>query len=268
MPPRSRSKWYSQPRLWLEAFIVVNIAFLSLDIWLAHSVNQFAHPAESIPFYFSAVAPPRPPGGGSSWAKDSATGPPGATWATSSAGWRWPSEWPGDLPPRKPLLRGADDQKPHLRRPVRGPLAYTGLGLLLIVNRMVPDDTSEVALLGPAHGPRRLLRQLPLQPDGPCSKWFLPRHRVDPGHQQRLRRRLSGHPISHHDRTKIPGPHRPGSPGPTRVGLLGAYYHFEADWNGPAPTLTGQPDRRSPRPRPLLFPNLVLLAGIAALGSS
>ncbi|HEV7221345.1 MAG TPA: hypothetical protein VGN42_01495, partial [Pirellulales bacterium] len=43
---------------WLtEAFVLVNLAFLSADIYLAHSVNQFSHPAEYVPLYFSMVAP-------------------------------------------------------------------------------------------------------------------------------------------------------------------------------------------------------------------
>ena len=52
-----KSKWYAEPRLWLEAFVLVNIAFLSLDIYLAHSVNQFRRAAEDIPLYFSLAAP-------------------------------------------------------------------------------------------------------------------------------------------------------------------------------------------------------------------
>src|SRR5262249_27097747 len=51
------SRWYLDHRLWLEAFALVNLAFLSLDIYLAHSVNRFRHEAEYVPLYFSAVAP-------------------------------------------------------------------------------------------------------------------------------------------------------------------------------------------------------------------
>ena len=46
-------------RVWLvELFAFGNLAFLALDIYLAHSINDFAHPAEWIPFYFSLVVPP------------------------------------------------------------------------------------------------------------------------------------------------------------------------------------------------------------------
>ena len=49
----SRSKWYADHRLWLEAFVLVNVAFLSLDIYLAHSVNQFRRWPEYIPLLLS-----------------------------------------------------------------------------------------------------------------------------------------------------------------------------------------------------------------------
>ena len=54
----SPSKWYLEPVLWLEAFVLVNLGFLSLDIYLAHSINQFHHEAEYIPLWFSLAAPP------------------------------------------------------------------------------------------------------------------------------------------------------------------------------------------------------------------
>ena len=53
----ARSKWYLDHQRWLEAFVIINLGFLALDIWLAHTVNQFRNPAEYIPFYFSLAAP-------------------------------------------------------------------------------------------------------------------------------------------------------------------------------------------------------------------
>lgn len=41
----------------LNFFILANLAFLALDVFIAHSVNAFAHSAEWIPFYFSLGAP-------------------------------------------------------------------------------------------------------------------------------------------------------------------------------------------------------------------
>jgi hypothetical protein len=45
-------------RRWLlDVFVAFNLAFLALDIYLAHSVNEFANPLEWIPFFFSLAAP-------------------------------------------------------------------------------------------------------------------------------------------------------------------------------------------------------------------
>src|SRR5262245_36098438 len=55
--PRT-NKWYREPAVWLELFVIVNLAFLALDIYLAHSVNRFRDEAEYIPFWFSVVASP------------------------------------------------------------------------------------------------------------------------------------------------------------------------------------------------------------------
>ena len=41
----------------VEAFVAGNLAFLAVDIYLAHAVNDFHHPAEWIPFYVSLLAP-------------------------------------------------------------------------------------------------------------------------------------------------------------------------------------------------------------------
>ena len=49
--------WERYRRWIVEWFVVANLGFLALDIYLAHSVNQFAHRAEWIPFYFSLLAP-------------------------------------------------------------------------------------------------------------------------------------------------------------------------------------------------------------------
>ena len=44
--------------VWLvELFVLGNLAFLAIDIYVAHSYNDFAHVAEWIPFGFSLVSP-------------------------------------------------------------------------------------------------------------------------------------------------------------------------------------------------------------------
>lgn len=55
--PRSPSSWWQRCKVpILELFVLSNFAFLVVDIWLAHSVNRFRHPAEWIPFWFSIAA--------------------------------------------------------------------------------------------------------------------------------------------------------------------------------------------------------------------
>src|SRR5215475_13547440 len=52
----NRQSWLN-PRLWVDAFVTLNLAFLTFDIYLAHSVNQFRNEAEYIPLFFSAISP-------------------------------------------------------------------------------------------------------------------------------------------------------------------------------------------------------------------
>jgi hypothetical protein len=140
--PRA-SNWWRDHCRWVELFVLVNIAFLALDIYLAHSVNQFHNPAEYLPLYFSLSAPiviliatvadfvqPR-----------------GAVWRDL-----------GHLVGWLAILIGLVGVILHLQShffyertikslvyaaPFAAPLAYTGLGLLLVMNRMVAIDSRE-----------------------------------------------------------------------------------------------------------------------------
>lgn len=42
----------------LQYFIIINLAFLAIDVFIAHSINAFAHSAEWIPFIVSIAASP------------------------------------------------------------------------------------------------------------------------------------------------------------------------------------------------------------------
>src|SRR5215472_4942862 len=46
----------TSPMLLAELFAILNLGFLTFDIYLAHSVNQFRNEAEYIPLFFSAIA--------------------------------------------------------------------------------------------------------------------------------------------------------------------------------------------------------------------
>jgi hypothetical protein len=52
-----RTSWYRNHQFWLELFVLVNLAFLAPDIYVAHSTNLFRHTAEYLPFVFSLIAP-------------------------------------------------------------------------------------------------------------------------------------------------------------------------------------------------------------------
>ena len=54
---RSR-KWLNKCPTFLQVFIIVNLAFLAIDVFIAHSINAFAHRAEWIPVVFALAASP------------------------------------------------------------------------------------------------------------------------------------------------------------------------------------------------------------------
>jgi hypothetical protein len=138
------NNWLRRPRTWIEVFVLFNLGGLAPDIFLAHSVNTFHSRAEYIPLIFSLVAP--------------ALLLP-ALWALATgrlARWRWL----GFIVGGAAVLIGITGLVLHLQSqffqqwtlaslvyaaPFAAPLAYTGLGSLLIMNRMVSDQETEWA---------------------------------------------------------------------------------------------------------------------------
>jgi hypothetical protein len=111
--------WRVDHRLWIEAFVLANFGGLVFDIYLAHSANAFRRSSEYIPLYFSAVAPL-------------------VLLAGLTLKQRAPLVWKslGYLVGCLAVLRSLT-----YAAPFAAPLAYAGLGLLLLVNRMIePDD--------------------------------------------------------------------------------------------------------------------------------
>jgi hypothetical protein len=125
--------------LLLELFVVANLAFLAVDILLAHSVNEFARWEEWIPFACSVGAAPAilaalvisgwAPAAGAARGTGIAVG--GVSVAVGGLG----------------LVLHLDSgffQERTLRSlvyaaPFAAPLAYSGLGLLLLLNRTEAD---------------------------------------------------------------------------------------------------------------------------------
>ena len=137
------SAWWAQRWFLLEVFVLANLGFLTLDIYLAHSVNGFRREAEYIPLYFSAAAPvvllialalrPR--------------------WITVWKDLGYFVGWLAILIGLAGVLFHLDSSFFYERTirsltysaPFAAPLAYTGLGFLLLVNRMVDSNTVEWA---------------------------------------------------------------------------------------------------------------------------
>ncbi|HLZ39841.1 MAG TPA: hypothetical protein VKQ11_02705 [Candidatus Sulfotelmatobacter sp.] len=136
-------RWLLRPQIWIELFAILNVGFLTFDIYLAHSVNQFRNHAEYIPLFFSAIAPL-------------------VLILALALRYRWPEVWKdlGYLVAWVAVLVGLTGVILHLESrffyertlgsltysaPFAAPLAYTGLGLLVIMNRMVDPESEEWA---------------------------------------------------------------------------------------------------------------------------
>jgi hypothetical protein len=128
----------------LEAFVLSNIAFLIADIYVAHSLNDFAHWGEYVPLYYAAagtvalsvsVVMQWGRRGGfpnASWWTGEIVGWAGVAVGVIGLGWHLEA-WFFEATTLKSLVYSA---------PFVAPLAFAGLGLLLIMNRRI--DRSSV----------------------------------------------------------------------------------------------------------------------------
>jgi hypothetical protein len=140
MPPVI--KWYRNPRMWVELFALFNLAGLAPDIFLAHSTNFFRHRSELVPLIYSIVSP-------------IVLVPSVIFLATGRERW-----WRilGNVMGWGSIIIGVTGLVLHLESqffqqwtvaslvyaaPFAAPLAYTGIGFLLLMNRMVPVETME-----------------------------------------------------------------------------------------------------------------------------
>jgi len=140
-----RLRWAHDPQLWVEVFVTANLAILAADIYIAHSVNHFRKSAEYIPLFFSI-------------------GAPAVLGIVIALRWIWKLQSPwrdiGYLIGGLSVLVGLGGVLYHLESrffldrtlksltyaaPFAAPLAYTGLGFLLLMNRMVIARSAEWA---------------------------------------------------------------------------------------------------------------------------
>jgi hypothetical protein len=130
-------KW--TPLRIVELFVIGNLGFLTADVYIAHSINAFERPQEWIPVAFSIAAPvllligffaarlDRPLGFAVGWISV-AVGVAGLVFHLQSHFFEEQT--------LKNLVYTA---------PFVAPLAYTGLGLLLILDRLADADSLEWA---------------------------------------------------------------------------------------------------------------------------
>jgi len=129
----------------VETFVLLNLGFLTVDISLAHSVNEFRRSAEYVPLVFSAVAPLILLVGI-------------VLRKRSIAVWKdlgYFAGWAAILLGLTGVILHLDSSFFYDRTlrsltysaPFAAPLAYTGLGFLLLLNRMVDGDSGEWAQL-------------------------------------------------------------------------------------------------------------------------
>ena len=249
------------PRMWIELFALFNLAGLAPDIFLAHSTNSFRAPAEYIPLVFSLAAPllliP-------------------AIWSLAQSRlqlWRGL----GHLVGWTSVVIGITGLVLHLQSqffqqwtlaslvyaaPFAAPLAYTGIGLLLIMNRMVDCEKTEwplwvifLALGGfvgnfifsvtdhAQNGFFRRIEWIPVISSALAAGFlFVPlMMRVSRAYLRVCALVMVLQAV---------------------VGVVGFVLHVDADWHAVGPTLFDRVVHGAPVFAPLLFPNLALLAGI------
>jgi hypothetical protein len=257
-----RSRWYRDRRLWLEAFALVNIGFLAPDIYMAHSVNLFDHRAELIPLIFSTIAPVVLLAGLIAWLS-----------GTSLDWWRWLGLLVGWMAVAIGIvgliwhLGGRFFYENTLESlvytaPFAAPLAYTGIGLLLIMNRMVDHESADwprwvlFFALGGFVG--NFIFSLA---DHAQNGFFFVTEWIPVASSAFAVGFLTVPFLAHVDRSYM------GACGivmliEVAVGLLGFYYHTVANLDGPSPSRFDNFIYGAPAMAPLLFPNLALLTVI------
>jgi hypothetical protein len=258
----ARSRFWTTPQFWVEAFVTSNLGVLAFDIFLAHSVNEFRRPAEYIPLIFSAVAP-----------------------IVLVLGlflrhrWGYFAAWRdlGYLIGWSSVLVGLAGVVFHLdsrffyertiqsltyTAPFAAPLAYAGLGFLLIVNRMVETESEEwsrwivfftlggffgnLVLSLTDHAENGFFRNVEWIPV--ISSAFAVGFLAVPLFMSVKRRFLELSALVLLVQAA--------------VGVLGFMYHAEANLRGPSGSFFHDIVYGAPPMAPLLFPNLVVLGFI------
>lgn len=257
-----RLRWAHDPQLWVELFVAANLAILAADIYIAHSVNRFQKAAEYIPLYFSIGAPV-------------------VLGAVIAMRWVWRLRAPwqdvGLLVGWLSVLVGLAGVLYHLESrffldrtlksltyaaPFTAPLAYAGLGFLLLVNRMVPVRSAEWArwvvflALGGFFG------NLVLSLTDHASNGFFARTEWIPVISSAFASSFLIVPLVLPVTRRFLDVCLVVMGAQALVGVLGFWFHLQANLIEPGSNLFDKIVNGAPPMAPLLFPNLVGLAFI------
>jgi hypothetical protein len=258
-----RLRWAHEAELWVELFVAMNLAILAADIYIAHSVNRFAKPPEYIPLYFSMAAPI-------------------ALFATIALRWtrriRAPLRDVGYLIGWLSILVGLGGVLYHLEShffidrtlksltyaaPFAAPLAYTGIGFLLLVNRMVAVRSAEWArwiillALGGFFG------NFVLSLTDHASNGFFTHTEWIPVISSAFAVGFLAVPLIATVSRRFLDLCAIVLAGQAMVGVLGFWFHMRANLRQPGHDLFDKLVNGAPPMAPLLFPNLV---GLALIG--
>jgi hypothetical protein len=258
-----RLRWVHDPQLWVELFVTANLAILAADIYLAHSVNHFQKAAEYIPLYFSI-------------------GAPAVLGILIALRWIWRVQSPwrdvGYLVGGLAVLVGLGGVLYHLESrffldrtlksltyaaPFAAPLAYTGLGFLLLMNRMVAARSAEWArwvillALGGFFG------NFVLSLTDHASNGFFARTEWIPVISSAFATGFLLIPLALTVTRRFLDVCLVVMLGQAFVGVLGFWFHMRANLIEPGHDLFDKLVNGAPPMAPLLFPNLV---GLALIG--
>jgi hypothetical protein len=140
-----RADWKSDNGLWLEVFVAFNFACLTGDILLAHGSNRFRNHAEYIPLWFSCVA--------AAVLFLALILRKRSTQMRAWRSWGYVIGWGSILVGAAGVVYHLDSHFFYERTlksltytaPFAAPMAYMGLGCLLLMNRMVAEKSREWA---------------------------------------------------------------------------------------------------------------------------
>jgi hypothetical protein len=270
--PRTHpNDWWADPLAYVELFAAGNIAFLAVDIGLAHAVNAFANPAEWIPVGFSLVAIVVLVAAMALGGLRPARSSEGPTARRVARALGLMVGWGAVAVGIVGLLLHLDSaffKEQTLKNlvytaPFAAPLAYTGIGLLLILNRMVDARSVEwarwVVLLALGGFVGNFVLTLS---DHAQNGFFRPSEWIGVV--------ASAWAVSSLCAVLLVYDNRPlvvlalaVMAAQVLVGLLGFYLHVAADLRAPAASLWERFLFGAPLFAPLLLANLALLATLA-----